>query len=262
MSSLPTVFFSEDPVVSFRFVDLTPPFCAWFRLPFSTRGMPATDSSHLRAPCELCSCPGRLHVSHEWKRRIPLPYVLLFVAIVIYISYKKIYRRILHENLRASFAAFASWQTANNVPAESMWAMETWCKGRGGSRIFFLGGGALVSCSTSTPISHIVFFFGTIPVLFENRRSSQGGGVRTPCTLPLDPPLRGLLFITSNESATFLGYFLKPQVAQARNMSIGEHRLSMRNIRNIRICMGKKTYRFCNLRKWKDFNKKKTPYLT
>ena len=101
MSSLPTVFFSDDPVVSFKLVDLPPPFCAWFRLPFSTGGMPAADSSHLRAPWELCSCPGRLHVSHELKRRIPLPYVLLFVAIVIYISYKKIYRRILHENLRA-----------------------------------------------------------------------------------------------------------------------------------------------------------------
>ena len=54
---------------------------------------------------------------------------------------------------------------------------------------FFLGGGALVSCSTSTPINHIVlFFFCRIPVVLENRRSSQGG-VRTPCTLPLDPPL-------------------------------------------------------------------------
>ena len=54
---------------------------------------------------------------------------------------------------------------------------------------FFLGGGALVSCSTSTPINHIVFFC-RIPVVLENRRSSQGGGgVRTPCTLPLDPPL-------------------------------------------------------------------------
>ena len=49
---------------------------------------------------------------------------------------------------------------------------------------FFLGGGALVSCSTSTPINHIVlFFFCRIPVVLENRRSSQGG-VRTPCTLP------------------------------------------------------------------------------
>ena len=55
---------------------------------------------------------------------------------------------------------------------------------------FFLGGGALVSCSTSTPINHIVFFC-RIPVVLENRRSSRGWGrgVRTPCTLPLDPPL-------------------------------------------------------------------------
>ena len=54
---------------------------------------------------------------------------------------------------------------------------------------FFLGGGALVSCSTSTPINHLVlFFFCRILVVLENRRSSQGG-VRTPCTLPLDPPL-------------------------------------------------------------------------
>ena len=41
---------------------------------------------------------------------------------------------------------------------------------------FFLGGGALVSCSTSTPINQIVFFFfGRIPVVLENRRSSRGG---------------------------------------------------------------------------------------
>ena len=53
---------------------------------------------------------------------------------------------------------------------------------------FFLGGGALVSCSTSKPINHIVFFFGRILVVLENRWSSQGG-VRTPCTLPLDPLL-------------------------------------------------------------------------
>ena len=53
---------------------------------------------------------------------------------------------------------------------------------------FLLGGGSLVSCSTSTPINHIVFF-GRILVGFENRRSSGGGGVHTPCTLPLDLPL-------------------------------------------------------------------------
>ena len=51
---------------------------------------------------------------------------------------------------------------------------------------FFLGGGALVSCSTSTPINHIVLFFVCrIPVVLENRRSSQGGGAH-----PLHPPPR------------------------------------------------------------------------
>ena len=52
----------------------------------------------------------------------------------------------------------------------------------------FFRRGALVSCSTSTPINHIVFFC-RIPVVLENRRPSQGGGVRTPCTHPLDLPL-------------------------------------------------------------------------
>ena len=45
---------------------------------------------------------------------------------------------------------------------------------------FFLGGGALVSCSTSTPINHIVFFFCRIPAVLENRRSSQGRGECAP----------------------------------------------------------------------------------
>ena len=41
-------------------------------------------------------------------------------------------------------------------------------------------------------------FFCRIPVVLENRRSSQGGGeVRTPCTLPLDPPLAPTLFPNS-----------------------------------------------------------------
>ena len=63
---------------------------------------------------------------------------------------------------------------------------------------FFLGGGGLVSCSNSTPIDHIVFF-GRIPVVLENRRSSRGGGGRrTPWTLPLDPPLVQVKEIYSN----------------------------------------------------------------
>ena len=55
---------------------------------------------------------------------------------------------------------------------------------RGGSRIF-LGGGAFVSCSTSTPITHIVFFC-RIPVVLENRTSSQGGRGGAHSLLP--PP--------------------------------------------------------------------------
>ena len=59
---------------------------------------------------------------------------------------------------------------------------------RGGSRIF-LGGGALISCSTSTPINHIVFFLQNTSCIRKLQVISGGGGVRTPCTLPLDPPL-------------------------------------------------------------------------
>ena len=57
---------------------------------------------------------------------------------------------------------------------------------RGGSRIFFRRGCTrlLLYFNTNKPHS---FFFCRIPVVFENRRSPQGR-VRTPCTLPLDPP--------------------------------------------------------------------------
>ena len=70
--------------------------------------------------------------------------------------------------------------------------------GPGADPGFFLGGGALVSCSTSRPINHIVFFFCRIPVVLENHRSSQGR-VRTPCTLPLDPPLGTAVIPRRNE---------------------------------------------------------------
>ena len=50
---------------------------------------------------------------------------------------------------------------------------------------FFLGGGALVSCSTSTPTNHIVFFFGRIPVVLENPHViSEGGGGAHPAPSP------------------------------------------------------------------------------
>ena len=41
----------------------------------------------------------------------------------------------------------------------------------------------------ATPINHIYIYFCRISVVLESRRSSQGVGVHTPCTLPLDPPL-------------------------------------------------------------------------
>ena len=59
---------------------------------------------------------------------------------------------------------------------------------RGGSRIFFRRGCTRLLLYFNTNKPHSSFFFCRIPVALENRRSSQGG-VRTPCTLPLDPPL-------------------------------------------------------------------------
>ena len=52
------------------------------------------------------------------------------------------------------------------------------------------------------------FFFCRIPVALENCRSSQGGGVRTPCTLLLDLPLYWTPFsspyiILSRNNVTF-----------------------------------------------------------
>ena len=48
---------------------------------------------------------------------------------------------------------------------------------------FFLGGGALVSCSTSTPINHI-FFWQNTSCIRKPQVISGGGGVRTPAPSP------------------------------------------------------------------------------
>ena len=50
---------------------------------------------------------------------------------------------------------------------------------------FFLGGGALVSCSTSTPITHIVFFFAEYQ-LYQN----TAGHLMWEGVHPLHPPPR------------------------------------------------------------------------
>ena len=51
---------------------------------------------------------------------------------------------------------------------------------------FFLGGGALVSCSTSTPINHIVFFLQNASCIRKPQVISRGGG----WAHPLHPPPR------------------------------------------------------------------------
>ena len=55
---------------------------------------------------------------------------------------------------------------------------------RGGSRIY-LGGGALVSCSTTTPVNHIVFFLQNTNCIRNLQGTAGGGGAH-----PLHPPAR------------------------------------------------------------------------
>ena len=49
---------------------------------------------------------------------------------------------------------------------------------------FFLGGGALISCSTSTPINHIVFFLQNTSCIRKPQVISGGGSA--PATLQLN----------------------------------------------------------------------------
>ena len=57
---------------------------------------------------------------------------------------------------------------------------------------FFLGGGALVSCSTSTPINHIVFLQNTScirkPQVISGGGGGGGGGGGAPRPPPPPPP--------------------------------------------------------------------------
>ena len=47
--------------------------------------------------------------------------------------------------------------------------------GSGADPGFFLGGGVLVSCSTSTPINHIVFFFWQNTICIRKPHAISGG---------------------------------------------------------------------------------------
>ena len=68
---------------------------------------------------------------------------------------------------------------------------------RGGSRIFHRRG------CTSNGVTDPQNFFCRIPVVLESRSSSQVrwvGVVRTPCTLPLTPPLHQAMFVRGRHS--------------------------------------------------------------
>ena len=70
---------------------------------------------------------------------------------------------------------------------------------------FFLRRGCtrlLLYFNTNKP-HRFFFFFGRIPVVLENRRSSQGV-VRTNCTLPLDPPMPTEITIHLCEQKSYL----------------------------------------------------------
>ena len=66
----------------------------------------------------------------------------------------------------------------------------SWCTISGADPGFFLGGGALVSCSPSnTNKPHSFFLLQNTSCIRKAQVISRGaGGVRTPCTHPLDPP--------------------------------------------------------------------------
>ena len=66
---------------------------------------------------------------------------------------------------------------------------------------FFLGGGALVSCSTSTPINHIVFFFAEYQLYLKTSGHLRGGGDAHP----LHPPPRSTPAIAIHQELFFAG---------------------------------------------------------
>ena len=74
---------------------------------------------------------------------------------------------------------------------------------------FFLGGGALVSCSTSTPINHIVFFFQNTSCIWKPQVISGGGGAHPPHPPPRSAPVFLSFFLFSCFGFfPFLTYFL------------------------------------------------------
>ena len=70
---------------------------------------------------------------------------------------------------------------------------------RGGSRIFFRRGCTRLLLYFNTNKPHTCFFLQNTSCIRKPQVISgvRGGGVRTPCTLPLDPPLLKFIMIKS-----------------------------------------------------------------
>ena len=115
------------------------------------------------------------------------------------------------------------------------------CKNRGGSRIFFRRGCTRLLLYFNTNKSHS-FFFCRIPVVLENRRSSRGGGggVRTPCTLPLDPPLKrnisltGIIPFNIHKNLTF-SYKIKTNYSPSAYLDLTRKNPSRKTLVKLRI---------------------------
>ena len=86
---------------------------------------------------------------------------------------------------------------------------------------FFLGGGALVSLNTNKP--HSFFFLQNTSCIRKRQVIPGEGRVRTPCTLPLDPPLYG--FFVKNISAAIPAFF-----SNIRKPEQGWYGMTSRNI--------------------------------
>ena len=114
-----------------------------------------------------------------WLQTIPLTAMNRCATIRFYYSLITMTRsfwdqkKILVEKTDIDVALVMAFLVSEKEKTRKVYALFT-----GADPGFFLGGGALVSCYTSTPINHIVFY--RIPAVLENRKSSWGGGGCAP----------------------------------------------------------------------------------
>ena len=137
--------------------------------------------------------------------------------------------------------------TRNNIQ-EGVETVKTCNFHRGGSRIFFRRGCTRLLLYFNTNKPHSFFFFRRIPVVLENRRSSQGGGVRTPCILPLDPPLFQQCSVRLHVTQTTLSHLFLA-VAHAKSITLSEFasrltptRIGKRSVKESFSTKGAQTY--------------------